>query len=134
MNSQHPPGPPDGPLQPPDRGDRTQSTPRSARSRWRILTHASAALVGLFVGVLIGVTSNSSANKTAPSATVTATATTTRVATDNTPSAVGKVSSDGFPGDGTYVVGNDIKPGTYRSAGPQGGLITSCYELVTRSC
>ncbi|MFI6282066.1 hypothetical protein [Streptomyces sp. NPDC050988] len=127
MNSRTPPGPPDGPLQPPNRGDRTQSAPRPARSRWRILTHASAALVGLFVGVLIGVTSNSSTNKAAPSATVTTTATTTRMATDIAPSAVGKVSSGGFPGDGTYVVGNDIKPGTYRSAGPQGGLITSCY-------
>ncbi|WP_406117842.1 HNH endonuclease [Streptomyces sp. NBC_00989] len=127
MNSPIPPGPPDGPLQPPDRGDRTQSEPCPARPRWKVLTHAGAALVGLFVGVLIGVTSNSSSDKAAPSATVTATVTATRAATDSTPSAAGKVSSGGFPGDGTYVVGNDIKPGTYRSGGPQGGLVTSCY-------
>ncbi|MFD9444196.1 hypothetical protein ACFWBR_37915 [Streptomyces sp. NPDC060006] len=36
-------------------------------------------------------------------------------------------SWDGIPGDGTYVVGSDIKPGTYRSEGPQGGLAPSCY-------
>jgi len=38
-----------------------------------------------------------------------------------------KAPSGGIPGDGTYVVGSDIKPGIYRSDGPQGGLVTSCY-------
>ncbi|UIX29555.1 hypothetical protein [Streptomyces sp. GQFP] len=127
MNSRTPSGLPDGPLQLPDPGDGTQSASRPERSHWKILTHAGAALVGLLVGVLIGVTSNSSTNKAAPSATVTTTATAMRAATDNTASAAGKVSSGEFPGDGTYVVGNDIKPGTYRSEGPQGGLIASCY-------
>ena len=44
----------------------------------------------------------------------------------NQPS-TGKATSAGIPSDGTYVVGSDIKPGTYRSERPQGGLVTSCY-------
>lgn len=77
--------------------------------------------------MLIGITGNPKADKAAPSATVTTTATATHEATASTPPSVGKVAADGFPGDGTYVVDSDIKPGTYRSDGPQGGLITSCY-------
>ncbi|MDV7216513.1 hypothetical protein [Streptomyces prunicolor] len=82
MNSRIPPGPPNGPLQPPGHGDSTRSEPRPARPHWKTLTHAGAALGGLFVGVPIGVTSNSSTNKTAPSAAVTMTAITIREATD----------------------------------------------------
>lgn len=131
MNIRTPPGPPEGPLQPSERDNRTWSAPRPSTSWRSVLTHAGAALAGLFVGVLIGMTGNSSADKATPSATVTMTTTTTHEATATTsvstrPSA-DKVAADGFPGDGTYVVGNDITPGTYRSDGPQGGLITSCY-------
>ena len=77
--------------------------------------------------MLIGVVGGSGTDKAASSATVTTTATIPLAATDSTPSPVGKVSSGGFTRDGTYVVGNDIKPGTYCGAGLQGGLITSCY-------
>lgn len=127
MNSWNPPGPPEGPLQPSGRDHRTWSAPRSAVSRRSVFTHGGAALLGLFVGVLIGVNGNSSADKAVPSATVTTTATTTSKATASTLPSADKVAADGFPGDGTYVVGSDIKPGTYRSDGPQGGLVTSCY-------
>ncbi|MFJ4788333.1 hypothetical protein [Streptomyces sp. NPDC088794] len=127
MNSRTPPGPPEGPLQSSGRNDTAQPAPYPARSRRSILTHAGAALVGLFVGVLIGVTSNSSNDNAAPSATVTATETATRMAVASSAPSGHKVPADGIPGDGTYVVGSDIKPGTYRSKGPQGGLITSCY-------
>ncbi|WP_405739819.1 hypothetical protein OG885_38055 [Streptomyces sp. NBC_00028] len=118
MDSRTPPGPPDGPLQPQGHNDTT----RPARSWRSVLTHAGAALLGLLLGVLIGLTGNLNADKAAPSA---ATGTEMAIASDQ-PSA-DKVPSDGIPGDGTYVVGSDIKPGTYRSDGPQGGQTTSCY-------
>ena len=49
----------------------------------------------------------------------------------NQPS-TGKATSAGIPSDGTYVVGSDIKPGTYRSERPQGGLVTkaACDQLL----
>ncbi|MFF0205924.1 hypothetical protein [Streptomyces sp. NPDC005017] len=31
-----------------------------------------------------------------------------------------------IPGDGTFLVGQEVRPGTYRSAGPSGGL-ADCY-------
>lgn len=34
-------------------------------------------------------------------------------------------STDGI-GDGTYVVGTDIQPGTYRTAGPRPGMMPMC--------
>ncbi len=126
MDSRTPPGPPDGPLQPPGRST-AERPPESPRPRRSFLTHAAAALLGLLVGVLIGLTGNPDADKADPSATVTATATTTQTTNAGSASSGDDASADGIPGDGTYDVGSDIKPGTYRSQGPQGGLITSCY-------
>ncbi|WP_406346927.1 hypothetical protein [Streptomyces sp. NBC_00648] len=31
-----------------------------------------------------------------------------------------------IPGDGVFLIGRDIEPGTYRSEGPQGDPITYC--------
>ncbi|MDH6513724.1 hypothetical protein M2163_009304 [Streptomyces sp. SAI-135] len=123
MDSRNPPGPPEGPLQPQGR----HGTARPSRSWRSILTHTGTALVSLLVGVLIGLTGNPNTDKASPSATVTTTATATQIAAGNSQPSASKVPSDGIPGDGTYVVGSDIKPGTYRSEGPQGGLVTSCY-------
>jgi hypothetical protein len=67
--------------------------------------------------VLIGLTGNPNTDKASPSATVTTTATATQIAAANSQPSAGKVPSDGIPGDGTYLVGSDIKPGTYRSEG-----------------
>lgn len=53
--------------------------------------------------------------------TVTMTATKTEAAPAPTSAA-----PSGF-GDGTYIVGSDIKPGTYKSAGPAAGGIDECY-------
>lgn len=36
-------------------------------------------------------------------------------------------SAESFPGDGTYVVGTDIQPGTYRSKPADGQLMEMCY-------
>ncbi len=68
----------------------------------------STALVSRLVGVLIGLTGNPNADKASPSATVTTTATATGIAAANSQPSAGKVPSDGVPGDGTYVVGNDV--------------------------
>lgn len=38
-----------------------------------------------------------------------------------------QVAANTVPGDGVFVVGKDIKAGTYRSSGPSSGGIGSCY-------
>ncbi|MGW1070677.1 hypothetical protein ACWD4F_40035 [Streptomyces aureus] len=78
------------------------------------------------MGILIGV-SGSGGGKNSPSATVTVTATATRVGTGRqpaaaTPSATAAPHHESkpkgeIPGDGTFLVGNDIKAGTYRTEG-----------------
>ncbi|GAA3145852.1 hypothetical protein ACFQ0X_37505 [Streptomyces rectiviolaceus] len=40
---------------------------------------------------------------------------------------------DGIPGDGTFVVGAEIKPGTYRTAGPADNIIDNCYWARLKS-
>ncbi|MDC0769580.1 hypothetical protein [Streptomyces sp. HD] len=78
---------------------------------------------------MAGYTGAGDSADTSPKATKTVTATST--ATGNSP--VGEPDTTKgrrpgeIPGDGTYVIGKDIKPGTYRTEGPQGGLITDCY-------
>ncbi|WNZ10998.1 hypothetical protein [Streptomyces sp. 11x1] len=37
-----------------------------------------------------------------------------------------KPTDDEFPGGGTFIVGEDIEAGVYRSDGPQGGDVTYC--------
>ncbi|MFF9039438.1 hypothetical protein ACF090_28670 [Streptomyces sp. NPDC014892] len=37
-----------------------------------------------------------------------------------------KPTGDGIPGDGTFIVGEDIEPGVCRTDGPQGGVVTYC--------
>jgi hypothetical protein len=54
---------------------------------------------------------------------VTVTETTTQTAAAPSPS----TAADTGYTDGTYIVGSDIKPGTYKSAGPAAGGIGLCY-------
>ncbi|MGJ5801285.1 hypothetical protein ACSCB1_19460 [Streptomyces europaeiscabiei] len=42
------------------------------------------------------------------------------------PSGPCRRGADEIPGDGTFIVGEDNEPGTYRSDGPQGGVVTYC--------
>jgi len=102
-----------------------------------VLTHVAVGLVGLVVGGLIGsaVGGGSKGEDGArPSETVTATETVTGAQEDTAQGSADPVASDSpregpadeFAGDGTFVVGDDIQAGTYRSAGPQGGLISFC--------
>lgn len=43
------------------------------------------------------------------------------------PAAPPSSASAGIPGDGTFAVGTDIKPGTYRTAGPTPSGAANCY-------
>ncbi len=63
---------------------------------------------------------------TSPASTVTATATATATRTTTRTKTVTKAPTPkaSFPGDGTYQVGTDIKPGTYVSKPPSSG---NCY-------
>ncbi|MEV5987010.1 hypothetical protein AB0L85_18620 [Streptomyces sp. NPDC052051] len=119
---------------------------RTARRRTRWLKYGAVALVSLFVGVGIG-TGNGSAEsdkeaagaKAAPRPTVTVTKTTKTTKTtapEPAPTVTKTVTAkpkathapgpaDSFSGEGEYVVGEDIKPGTYKTAGPEGGF--GCY-------
>ncbi|MEU5954368.1 hypothetical protein [Streptomyces sp. NPDC047525] len=94
-------------------------------------------MAGFAIGAVIvaAVTGGSDSGEGAKSsATVTATETVTgSVMPESTPKPSASASEeeesagDGIPGDGTFVVGTEIKPGTYRTAGPADGDIDSCY-------
>ncbi|MCX5409304.1 hypothetical protein OHA37_36300 [Streptomyces sp. NBC_00335] len=108
-----------------------------------LLTHAAAAVIGLVIGTGIGSSGadNSGGKSATPSPTVTATKTVTATGTaalparqaptstpTPTPSTVEKAPAGEIPGDGTYVVGKDIRPGTYRTAGAEeDDAFPNCY-------
>ncbi|MET7701330.1 hypothetical protein [Streptomyces sp. NPDC005485] len=95
------------------------------------LIHAATAIVGLVAGGLIGyaVAGNSTDGTGQPSATATVTTTETApqapAASHSSPAQ--KIHSGEFAGDGTFIVGQDIKPGTYHTDGPEGGDSPDCF-------
>lgn len=128
---------PGGPMTPP-------APPAKPASRGRgCLTHGAVGLVALFLGVGIG-TSDDQAQATdsaepaptvtvtksvtkevevpGPTVTVTKTATVT-AAPPKPPKPKGPPTT--VEGDGEYLVGEDMKTGTYRTTGPEGGF--GCY-------
>ncbi|MGW5433343.1 hypothetical protein ACWET9_40165 [Streptomyces sp. NPDC004059] len=105
----------------------------SRRTAW--LTHGAVAAVALCLGAAAGGggakgDGNAAA---APAATVTATAkaaaapaptvTATKTVTAKPPKPKGPATT--VAGDGEYLVGTDMKPGTYRTAGPDNSPL--CY-------
>ncbi|MET9833614.1 hypothetical protein ABZ078_30890 [Streptomyces sp. NPDC006385] len=136
MNGNDAPGQQWGPPQAP--------APRTSRSARSALTHTLAVVLGLIIGGVIGASTagDSGTESTPPPPTATATATVTETATatttapapapeEDTPTA-GRTTTpagpaDEIPGDGTYVVGQDIEPGTYRTAGPEETALPNCY-------
>ncbi|MEU5345088.1 MULTISPECIES: hypothetical protein [unclassified Streptomyces] len=105
-----------------------------------------AAVVLLSVGAGIGASGGEESGKKAsarPTVTVTATAADLKADADAEPApevtvtktetvtakpskkAEPKVAT--IPGDGTFVVGDDIKAGTYRTAGAEDSVIPNCY-------
>ncbi|MDX3098035.1 hypothetical protein PV417_26415 [Streptomyces sp. ME19-03-3] len=104
----------------------------SRRKAW--LTHGAVGVVALILGTAAGgggAEADSDAVAT-PAVTVTATAkaaaapaptvTATKTVTAKPPKPKGPATS--VAGDGEYLVGTDMKAGTYRTAGPDGSL---CY-------
>ncbi|MEU0914535.1 hypothetical protein [Streptomyces althioticus] len=116
---------------------------RPAANRRRWLKYGSVALVSLLMGVGIGTSSGSAETGKAtaagtkdasrPTATVTETAEAepapTVTETETVTAKPKKTEEPGpattFSGEGEYLVGGDIKPGTYKSAGSDGSF--GCY-------
>ncbi len=101
-----------------------------ARPRRRFLAHGLTAIVSLIIGVGIGV-GGETGTSASPRPTVTVTETTQAEsvpAATETVTAEPVVDSEGeatdFSGDGQYLVGEEIKPGTYKTAGADG---PNCY-------
>lgn len=124
--SSTPTGPPPGP-----RWSQVQEPAKPSRpgGRRSALTHSAAALVGLVVGVLIGIVGSGQPKNTPPPVTA-VTVTETAPGSAEPPTQRGDptpAARDEIPGDGTFLVGKEIKPGTYRSAGAADDTVPQCY-------
>ncbi|MFE9923823.1 hypothetical protein ACFYQA_20240 [Streptomyces sp. NPDC005774] len=116
----------------------------SRRKAW--LTHGATAFVALIVGVGIGGDGDSGGtdNSAAPAATVTETApaeagepepaaTVTEKATVTPKPAKKPGPPTTVEGDGQYLVGEDMRAGTYKTAGPEkNSIIENCYWARTK--
>ncbi|MFD3696438.1 hypothetical protein ACFWUZ_09780 [Streptomyces sp. NPDC058646] len=114
--------------------------PPAAPSRpgWkRLLTHGAAGLVGLLLGMGIGASGSGTAPEAeGPAPPVRSAASTVTAAASAAPA--GRPSSAEAPrteiaGDGTFLVGRDVRPGTYRTAGPQDDAFPNCYWARLRN-
>ncbi|MFI0987172.1 hypothetical protein [Streptomyces exfoliatus] len=120
-----PTGPPPGPQW----GQPIQGS--TGGRRRSVLTHSLAALGGLAVGVLLGIVGTGNGSDSAGSQPPASPTTTESPAelpppARTTPEAAGtaKTAVREIPGDGTFLVGQEVRPGTYRSTGPTD---SSCY-------
>lgn len=68
------------------------------------------------------------AEKVKPAPTVTVTKTTTVA-----PKAKPKPKAVTIPGDGTFVVGDEVQPGTYKTSGPADSAFPNCYWARLKS-
>jgi hypothetical protein len=121
-----------------------QQPPKSARGK-QVLMYGCVAMVSLGLGSGLGgggkTDASSASAAPTPSVTVTATATVTAIAAAPAPTVTvtktatvtakpkaakaAKVAAT-VPGDGTYLVGSDMKSGTYKTKGPADGSF-GCY-------
>jgi hypothetical protein len=123
------------------------SRPKPSRRRtW--LTHGATAIVALLVGVGIGGNGDSGgkSDSAAPAPAVTVTKTAAARGGDPKPAATvtEKVTVTPKPakkpgaattvgGEGQYLVGEDMQPGTYKTAGPNhDSVIENCYWARTK--
>lgn len=117
-----------------------QSGPQSGvpapqrRSRGRaLLTHGLVAVVALAIGAGAGGGKGNAATTTAaPAPTVTVTVTAKAAAPRTGSGTAGggtgtSAAATTVAGDGEYLVGQDMQPGTYRTAGPSDGSGGNCY-------
>ena len=136
-------------------GDGTAWSPPPAKPRTRVPVWAwvvMGVLALAVIGVSVGTTSTKT--KAVPGPVTTQTATATITATPPAPTAtmirtqqvrvpvpgptktVTKLVPQTYTtlSDGTYVVGTDIQPGIYKTAGPgSSGVLNSCYWAVLNS-
>ncbi|NEC29055.1 hypothetical protein G3I20_21335 [Streptomyces sp. SID8111] len=145
MTSHRPPPPPDHP--PHSAGPFGLGVPtgpgRPGGDRRRWLRYGGVALVSLLIGVGLGASGSAAedgravAAATGPSPRPTVTVTETAEAepaptvteTETVTAKPKKTRKPGpattFSGEGEYLVGEDIEPGTYKTAGPDGAF--GCY-------
>jgi hypothetical protein len=124
MTSTEPPPPPWLPPPPPEPPRR-----RPWVARHKVLTGLGALFALLVVLVVAGAADggggqagNGSAASSDPASSAPATLDPTGGPTDDPTPPAGPATT--IPGDGTFLVGTDIKPGTYRSPMPESG---NCY-------
>ncbi|MCX5527687.1 hypothetical protein OG342_33355 [Streptomyces bobili] len=137
-----PPAPPVFPQAPLGAPPLPPGAPKSPDGRKPWLRYGVVAFVSLFVGVGIGSSGSEDAtadSKGAPAPAVTVTETAaaeaepgpavTETVTETVTATPKKTKAPGpattFSGEGEYLVGDDIKAGTYKTAGPEGGF--GCY-------
>lgn len=114
-----------------------QPEPRTGPHWWerRWLQLTLAGLIIFIIGGVIGGTGNKGSTNTAatvlptpdpatvtatmpvPGETATVSTTTTQTATATVTTTYTPVPVTAFPGDGEYLVGSDVQPGTYKSVG-----------------
>lgn len=107
--------------------------PKPTRRDRRWLTHGLTAFVSLLLGIGIGSGGEENTSAAGPRPTVTVTETEdaapiTKTVTAEPEEASGPPAT--VPGDGQYLVGEDIKPGTYKTAGADG---FGCYWARLRN-
>ncbi|MEV4399980.1 hypothetical protein [Nonomuraea sp. NPDC049607] len=110
----------------------TAPVARPARPGRPLLAHSLTAIVSLVIGLGIGAGSGAGTSASPrPTVKVTETAqaeaapaATETVTAEPTADPEASAPQTAFPGDGQYLVGEDIKPGTYKTAGADG---TNCY-------
>jgi len=87
--------------------------------------------------VQVTTTATATKNMPVPGETATVTATVVKTSTLPAPPAVTVTEpppppKDAFGGDGTFLVGSEVQPGTYESPGPAAGGIGECSYSVNR--
>ncbi|MFG1947712.1 hypothetical protein [Nonomuraea sp. NPDC048826] len=97
--------------------------PQPARHDRRWLTYGLTAFVSLLLGIVIGSSGETETSAASPRPTVTVTEMADTVA-ETAPEQTESGPLTTAPGDGQYLVGEDIKPGTYKTAGTDG---FTCY-------
>jgi hypothetical protein len=95
---------------------------------WLVLTVAGVVVTG--VAAIVGTTAGSTASGDAPPAAVRVTITATQFETKTITSTVTAKPPSGplaeF-GDGLFLIGVDVQPGTYKTDGPDGSNSGGCY-------
>jgi hypothetical protein len=129
--------PPPVPPPPPGWVQVPQAAPPTPRPRHPVVTHLLVAVIALGLGTAIGASGGKNGTNGAQAQAAPATAASSAPAPKPTatkptaataaPSTAAAASSTSVPGDGQYLVGQDMQPGTYRTKGPAADSLGDCY-------